>query len=336
VLAADPASGIAQKGLDDIVAALAAQASAALDAQRFDEAETLVVEIEGVRAGHAALPALRARVADGRAAQAAAAAAAAAAELEALLARGEAQLRAGRLLAPDGDSARWHFEQALAREPGNPRATAGLARIGSALLVQADAALEANDVAAAERLLRDAGRLGAPATEVLAVGSRARELRERQEIAAERPALSAEQAARLERFLAEADAALADGALNEPPGGNAYDLYRAALSLDRANERARAGLAAIAPRAKALFDESIAAGRPAAARPYLDAFADTSRDAAAKAAMRLALGRAYAAQGERQLADGQREAAQRSLARARDMAADDPAVQALAARLAGG
>ncbi len=336
VLAADPASGIAQKGLDDIAAALAAQADAAIDAQRFDEAETLANQIDGVRAGHAAVPALRARVADGRAALAAAAAAAAAAELEALLARGEAQLRAGKLLAPAGDSARASFEQALAREPGNARASAGLARIGTTLLAQADAALAAEDVAAAERLLRDAAKLGAPAAAVLAARNRARELRERQDIAAERPTLGAEQTARLERFLAEADAALAAGALNEPPGGNAYDLYRAALSLDRANARAKAGLAAIAPRARTLFDAAIAAGRPATARPYLDAFADTSRDAAATAGMRRVLGQAYAAQGERQLAQGQREAAQRSLARARDMAADDPAVQALAARLAGG
>jgi serine/threonine-protein kinase PpkA len=336
VLVADPGSGIAQKGLDDIVAALDAQASAALAAQRLDEAEALAAQIEGLRAGHSAVPALRARVADARAAQAAALAAEAAAALEALLARGEAQLRAGNLLKPAADSARANFEQALARDPGNARATAGLARIGSALLTQADAALDANDVAAADRLLREAGKLGAPAAAVLAARSRARELRERQEIAAERPTLSPEQSARLERFLADADAALAGGALNEPPGGNAYDLYRAALSIDRANQRAKAGLAAIAPRATLLFDEAIAAGRPAAARPYLDAFADTSRDAAAKAAMRSSLGRAYAAQGGRQLDQGQREAAQRSLARARDMAPDDPAVQALAARLAGG
>jgi hypothetical protein len=326
VLASDPASGIAQKGLEDIVARLDADARAAVADKRFDDAEALAAQIEAVRAGHASVPALRALVADARAAEARA--------LEDSLAAGEARLRAGALLAPAEDSARFHFEQALARDPGNARARAGLARIGSALLVQAGAAIEAGDAAAAARALREATRLGAPAGEAAALRSRLRELEERNAIAAERPVLTPEQVQRRERFLAEADTALASGALIEPPGGNAYDLYRAALSIDHANARAKAGLAAIAPRAKALFDEAIAAGRPAAARPHLDAFEATSRDAATRATMRRALGRAYAEQGMRQLDAGQRDAAGRSLARAREMAADDPAVIALAARLA--
>ena len=326
VLAADPGNGIARKGIDDIVGVLDAQARAALGEGRLADAEAIAMRIEAVSPGHATVPALRGQVADARAAAAKA--------LEDALSAGEARLRSGNLLAPANDSARFHFEQALAREPGNARARAGLARVGAALLVQANAALEAGDAQTAAGLLREAGRLGAPVGETNAARVRLRELEERQAIAAERPNLTPEQQARLERFLAEADAALAAGALNEPPGGNAYDLYRAALSLDRANARAKAGLAAIAPRARTLFDEAIAAGRPAAARPHLDAFESTSRDGAARSAMRLALGRAYAAQGERQAAAGQREAAGRSLARAREMAPDDPAVAALAARLA--
>ncbi len=325
-LAAEPGNGIARKGLDDIVAALDAQARAALDEGRPADAEALATRIESVSPGHAAVPALRGRVADARAAAAQA--------LEEALTTGEARLREGRLLAPEHDSARHHFQQALARDPGNARARAGLSRIGAALLLQADAAIEAGDAAGARRRLREARTFGASAGDADASRLRLRELEERLAIAAERPPLTADQQARLERFLAEADAALAADALNEPPGGNAYDLYRAALSLDRGDQRARDGLAAIAPRARALFDEAVAAGRPAAARPYLDAFESTSRDGAARNAMRLALGRAYAAQGERQAAAGQREAARRSLARAREMAPDDPAVAALAARLA--
>ncbi|MFO0040485.1 MAG: hypothetical protein ACK55W_00820 [Pseudomonadota bacterium] len=312
--------------LDHSDAALAAQARAALDAGRPADAEALATRIESVSPGHAAVPALRGRVADARAAAAQA--------LEEALTTGEARLREGRLLAPEHDSARHHFQQALARDPGNARARAGLSRIGAALLLQADAAIEAGDAAGARRRLREARTFGAAAGDAAARRLRLRELEERLAIAAERPPLTADQQARLERFLAEADAALAADALNEPPGGNAYDLYRAALSLDRGDQRASDGLAAIAPRARALFDEAVAAGRPAAARPYLDAFESTSRDGAARNAMRLALGRAYAAQGERQAAAGQREAARRSLARAREMAPDDPAVAALAARLA--
>ncbi len=327
-LAADPASGLAAKGLDDIVGVLDARAREAVAAGRFDEAEAIAAQIEGVRAGHAAVPQLRALVADARAAAAQA--------IVELVDRGEAQLRAGALLAPPGANAKASFQAALERDPDNARARAGLSRIGAALLTQADAAVDAADLAAAERLLREAAALGAPAPDLRAAQIRARELRERTEIAAQRTALSPEQQQRVEGFLADADAALAAGALNEPPGGNAYDLYRAALSLDRQNARARAGLDAIAPKARALFDAAIADGRPAAARTYLDAFSDTSRDATAKATLRVALGRAYAAQGERQLGGGQRDAALRSLARAREFAPSDPAVAALAARLGGG
>jgi hypothetical protein len=327
-LAADPASGLAAKGLDDIVVVLDARAREAVAAGRFDEAEAFAAQIEGVRTGHAAVPQLRALVADARAAAAQA--------IVELVDRGEAQLRAGALLAPAGANAKASFQAALERDPGNARARAGLSRIGAALLVQADAAVDAGDLAAAERLLREAAALGAPGPDLRAAQVRARELRERTEIAAQRTTLSPEQQQRLERFLADADAALAAGALNEPPGGNAYDLYRAALSLDRQNARARAGLDAIAPKARTLFDAAIAEGRPAAARTFLDAFADTSRDAAAKAAMRTVLGQSYAAQGERQLAAGQRDAAVRSLARAREFAPADPGVAALAAKLGAG
>jgi serine/threonine-protein kinase PpkA len=326
-LAGDPQSAIAQKGLDDIAAALATRGRELLAAGQLDAAEAVAAQIDGVRAGHAAAPELRAQVADARSRAAEA--------LENLLVAGEAQLRAGALLAPANANARASFEQVLAGDPQNARARAGLARIGAALLVQASAAIEARDVDAADRLLRQAQALGTPAGEVAVLRSRARELRERIEIAAQRTALTPEQTARLEGFLGEADAALASGALNEPPGGNAYDLYRAALSLDRDNARAKAGLAAIAPRARLLFDEAIAARRPSVARSYLDAYADTSRDAASRSTMGLRLAQAYAAQGERQFAAGQREPAVRSLERAREFAPDDPAVQALASKLAG-
>jgi len=325
-LASDPQSAIAQNGLDDIAAALALRGRELLAAGKLDEAEAVAAQIDAVRVGHAAVPELRAQVADARSRAAQA--------IENLLISGEAQLRAGALQAPANANARASFEQVLASDPQNARARAGISRVAAALLLAANAAIAARDVDAADRLLRQAQALGSPAGEVKLLRSRAREVRERIEIAAQRTALTPEQTTKLEGFLREADAALASGALNEPPGGNAYDLYRAALSLDRDNARAKAGLAAIAPRARILFDAALADRRPSAARIYLDAFADTARDTASKAAMGLALANAYAAQGERQLAAGQRDPATRSLQRAREFAADDPAVRALAAKLA--
>jgi predicted TPR repeat methyltransferase len=50
--------------------------------------------------------------------------------------------------------------------------------------------------------------------------------------------------------------------------------------------------------------------------------------------MRARLATAYLAQGERQLTAGQRDAATRSLERARELAPTDPAIAAFAERLA--
>lgn len=328
VLTADPGSGIATRGLDEIAATLAGQARTALAAKDYAAAEAALAQIEAVQPSNAAATELRAALADQRTRDRA--------ELSQWLDRGEAQLRAGALTTPSGANARASFEAALALDPTNARARAGLSRIGAALVVQANAAIDAGDAAAADRLLRDAERLGAPAGELRGARTALRELRERTAIAQETRALTPEQQAKLDDFLTRADAALAAGQLVEPPGDNAYDLYRAAMSIDRNNARAKAGVAAIGPRAQALFAEAIAAGRPNTARSHFDAFNDASRDDAAKAAMRGQLVAAYLAQGERQLGAGQREQAARSLARARELAPSDPAVAAFAAKLGPG
>jgi tRNA A-37 threonylcarbamoyl transferase component Bud32/tetratricopeptide (TPR) repeat protein len=322
----DPHSGLARKGLDDIAAALARSAEAAIVATRLDEAEATLAQIELVRASYERLPALRVSLAEARAA--------ATREIDTLLEKGAAQLRASRFVTPRGDNARETYEAVLARAPDNAAARAGLARVAEALLVRASAVLDAGDIATPEALLRQAEALGAPTAEVRALRTRLREQRERLEIAAAQPVLNAEQIAKVEKYLGDADAALASGELNEPPGGNAYDLYRAALALDRRNERALAGLGRIPDRARELFDAALAEGRPNRARTYLDAFAQTSRDANQRAVMRARLATAYLAQGERQLTAGQRDAATRSLERARELAPTDPAIAAFAERLA--
>jgi serine/threonine protein kinase len=322
----DPQSGIAQKGLDDIAAALLADAQAAVEQGRLDDADQLAAAVESVRPGHAGIPPLRARIADARDASLR--------DVERLLGSGEAALRAGRFTQPGGNNALEAFKGVLQRDPNNARAREGLRRVGAALLVQANAAIDASEPASAGRLVAQAEAAGAPSADLAATRSRLRELRERLDIAGSRTTLTAEQQAKLEQFLTEADAALARGDLIDPPGGNAYDLYRAALGLDRQNARAKAGIAAIPAQAKTRFGQALAEGRPNTARGYLDALTSTAAGDPDVGAMKLRLAQAFLAQAEQQIAESRFADASKSIGKARELAPADPAVAAAEAKLA--
>jgi hypothetical protein len=323
-LQADPESGIAQKGLNDIVAALGQQAEAALTAGKPDEADARIAEIEALRPGHVSVPELRAKVSDARAQTAQA--------LTALVDKAEAQLRAGRL-AGGANDALGLFQQVLTAEPGNARAQAGLRQIASALLTQVDAALARSDTAGAQKLLDQARAAGAGGAALRAAQVRVRELRERLEIAAQASVLTPEKQAKIDQYLADADAALASGDVFDPPGGNAYDLYRAAMGLDRNNERAKAGIAAIPAKAREAFERALSEKRPNTARGLLEGLTSMSSNAPGLPEMRVQLGRAYAALAEQQIGNAQYDAAAKSLTRAREFAGNDASVTAAEAKL---
>lgn len=81
-----------------------------------------------------------------------------------LLQEGETALAQGRLSAADGTGARQRFEAAQALDSDRSEARAGLMRTGQAALVQARAALEADRIADAQRLLELALELQVPRT----------------------------------------------------------------------------------------------------------------------------------------------------------------------------
>jgi hypothetical protein len=325
-LAADPGSGIAQKGLDEIAAALAGNVEREIAARRYNRAEAKLAEIDRLRPGYAGMPELRARLAQAREADRLA--------VEALLDQADERLHDGRVFAPPGDNARERFEDVLDRDRGNARAQAGLRQVAMALLGQADAALEAGDLEAAAKLVEDARKLGAPAAELRAVRTRLRELQERADIASEREApATPEDDAELQRYLRDADAALARGDLIEPPGDNAWDLYRAALGVSGDEPRAVAGLAAIGEKARAAFAAAMERDDVPGARDALDVATKVDADHADLPALRRQLAVAYLAIAQRQLDDGQLSAAGRTVSRAREIAPDDPLVDDMAARI---
>jgi len=159
----------------------------------------------------------------------------------------------------------------------------------------------------------------------------AREQDEAQQDSQREPSLA--ERARIEDLLAEADRALSAGDLMDP--GGAYDKYRAVLGIDGYNTRALQGLKQIAPRARALFDQAISAGKPNNARGYLDAIADTDPGNPALIGLRARLGEVYYDQADRFVGEGRRGEAMRALNTARQLSPSSPRSAALEAKIEG-
>lgn len=346
-LRADPANALARRGLEDVAAALGTRAGAAIDAGNARAAERTLAEIARIQPEWPGLPELRARLAAARTAAPApvpappsreespapvadtpapTAEGPARADVTPLLDAAEALLATGRVDAPDDPNARALFERALALDPGNTRARQGLARVGAGYLLKARMAIEAGDLDAAAARLTDAERAGADPDEVAEVGMRLREIEEsgsRLPVAAADPGIDR---ARVDALVGRGERALARGDLVDPPGESAIDLFRAALAVDGNDARARAGLAAVAPRARALFDESVAMFRLAEAERQLDAFRAAEGSPGDEAGMRRTLAAAWLDEADRLLFDGRIEAAERAVVRARGA---DPSVPGL-------
>lgn len=350
-LRSDPANGLAKRGLEDVATALGTRAGAAIEAGNPRAAERALAEINRIQPEWPGLPELRARLANARPAQAVApadpqptaaptepalepatetpvppTANVPAARVAELLDAAEALLAAGRIDAPDDPNARAVFERVLKIDPGNTRARRGLARVGAGYLLKARMAIEAQDYDAAAARLTDAERAGANPDEVAEVALLLREIDEAGSTLPTAGADSWIDRGRIDELNARGQRALAAGNLVDPPGDSALDLFRAALAIDGNDASARAGLAAIAPRANALFEDAMSMSRLAAAERQLDAFRAAGGSAGTEAAMRRMLADGWLAEAERRVMDGRIEAAERAVARAR---AADPSAPGL-------
>ena len=204
------------------------------------------------------------------------------------------------------------------------RARAGLGQVAQALVVQANAALDEDNAAAAERLLNQATLLAPNGAELAAARARLRELREQAAIAAQRPVLSPQQLQRVAALVGEAEKAAAAGRLMLPPGDSAYDKYRAALAIDADNAQALAGLQALPQRARELYAQALAVREPDRARDMTDTLAQLSPGEAALPGMRARVADAYLDLAEQRIGENRPDDARRALTLARQISPANP------------
>jgi len=357
VLSADPNNAVAKHGMDKVGDALAVQVHKALDAGDRTTAAALVDRIAVLLPSYAELPALRAALVQVNQQDNSG--------LADAIKQGQDALRDGRIVGTGDDTALAHFKAALAIDPDNADAKAGLGQVAQALIVQANAALDHGDSAHARELLDQAADIAPHSADLAAARARLTEGHKSNAAGAanagnaaqvakdvardvasdatsddsdamQHPPLTPQQSAELGRIIQRADTAARQGNLMLPPGDSAYDLYRQALAMDGNNPVARQGLESLPELAINQFNQALAGGNLATAGNRLADLADLSPGNTNQGVLRQRLAGAWMDQAEQQLQNGDRAGAAQSLDGARKLAPGNPRLAQLMARLQSG
>ncbi|HUB88638.1 MAG TPA: hypothetical protein VMA74_02800 [Dyella sp.] len=347
VLAAEPDNAVARHGMDQVGDAMAAQVQKALTANDVATASAGIDRLAAVLPNYAQLPTLRASLS---ALQAQANSA-----LTDAINQGNDALRAGRIDGDGNDTALAHFKAALAIDPNNAQAKAGLGQVAQALVVQANAAIDAGDTDHARQLLDQAdalapgsadlvaarARLGqppAPAVLPPSAGNGGAAGAQQQENNSALPTaqLTGQQQIQIADMVSRAKQAAARGDIMSPPGDCAYDLYRGALAIDGNNQQALAGLQALPGEVQQQFNDALRGGSLKKAGSLLDALNNLEPGDAAIAISRQRLANAWFDQAEQQLDSGDRDNAASSLEQGRQLQPNDPRLREIMARMQGG
>jgi tetratricopeptide (TPR) repeat protein len=329
VLAGDPHNAVARHGMDQVGDVLATRVQNRLDQNDRAGARKALADLAHLLPRYSQLPNLRAAVA--------AADRAADTQRDQHLAQGEADLRAGKIAGSDSDNAEAQFKAALAADPGNAKAQAGLGKVAEALIVQANAAIDAGQPRDAKALLDEAAEWAPKSADLVAARSRL----------ASRPAtppaptsaggappvLSPAQSAKVARLVARAEAAARKGEIMLPPGDCAYDLYRAALGIDGDNAQAQAGLRALPEITRDQFNRALESGSLEQAHDMLATLEQLDPGDPSTDTMRHRLGSAWLDRAEHDASLGRSAAAQTALQEARQLVPEDPRIGQLGARI---
>lgn len=345
VLDADKSNAVAARGLDKVGDGLAAQARQAIADNDRVKANALVDRIAILVPGYGDLPSLRASLAENRKQDDQA--------VTALIQQGNDAMRAGRFTGDGDDNALSRFRAALAADPDNADAKAGLGQIAQALIVQANAALDSEDDAQASRLLDQAAKLAPKSAELAAARARigggdAKGGKQHApssdavatagdgDTAEASLAVSPEQKAKVAALVGRAQAAATRGDIMDPPGDSAYDLYRNALAIDGNDPAARAGLQGLPGQVEKLMQQAVANGNVKRAEDLYATLSDLAPGDASQGEMRHRLGSAWIDSALQRSSQGDRQGAFQALDRARHYAPDDPRLQGAYERIATG
>ena len=324
LLAADASSALAQSGLQKSADVLAGEARSAFAAHDLATAAARIDSIAGILPTYSALAELRGQLAQAHEGDRAA--------LDATVQRAEEQMRAGHLSGGD-DSALELYRAVLKQDAANTRAKEGLRRIAQSFVLQANAAIEDNNPTSADKLLASAAQLAPDLPELREAKINLRELRERIDIDAERPVLTAADNEAVQQLVAEAAKAADAGNLIIPPGDSAYDKYRAALAIDGNSKAALDGIARLPALAKQLFDKALGDGTPMRARALLDTVRQIAPSDPGIAPMSEKLAGVFIDQAEARVREGRRDDAVRALDAARQLSPVNPRLAPLDARI---
>ncbi|HEX7815329.1 hypothetical protein [Dyella sp.] len=345
VLAIDRNNAIALHGMDKVAEAMAAQARKAIDDGDRNGASAIVDRLSNLMPNYGELPSLRAALVQAQKQDNG--------ELAQDIKQGQDALRAGRIDGDGQDTALAYFKAALQIDPDNAEAKAGLGQVATALIVQANAAIDADDAAHAGQLLERAAMFAPKSADLAAAHARLDDLTRRKNASdgnlpamqagqdgdlgtAAPTTLSPQQSAQVARMVHKADAAARHGDIMLPPGDSAYDLYRGALAIDSNNEAARRGLQELPNLVARQFNQAMSNGNLVQAEGFLGDLSDLAPGDAGQDQLRQRLGSAWMDQAEQQLGRGDRAGAAQSLNHAGKLSSSNPRLQQLSARLQSG
>mgnify|MGYP001172838923 FL=1 len=321
-LALDAANPVARAGLREALAPVLTAARADIDAGRFAEGEARIAVVTQVDPANLQLPELRAALAEARKGRAD--------QIAAQLQLARQRSARGQLTTPVGQSAQDAFRAVLALDADNSEAREGLRRLAQDLLRRAESASADFDFEAAEAALDAAALLTPPPAGLARARERMEEARRNYSRVA---GGSTSDPARVDALIAEAEAAIAQGRLLQPPGESAYDSLRAALALAPTDSRARTLMQGLPAQAQARFDAALAASRPNDALRYLEGLQVVAPGSAELASMRQRLAAAYVGVASERLGRGEIASARQALERAAELEPNHIELPALRARL---